>query len=322
MIDTYIKQFSQLHSDASPARWTAATRHRAPHKPLLLLSVLDLFSEGSLTSNLIELSIELSESFTRYWSRLMPPDKRSSIALPFFHMRSERFWHLRAQPGRELVLSVLQRIQTTSQLRDNVTGAELDDELYDLLQNEDTRKMLRAVLIETYFSRDAQAILLEQGEINREAFVYSQQLLEQARGQSTILNVETHRPAVRDQAFRRVVVIAYTHQCAVCGLRILTPESHTAVDAAHIVPWSVTFNDNPRNGMALCQLCHWIFDEGLLSISGLYQVTLSRLLSTNGNLINHLADRESMVIHRPMERALWPDVEALHWHRRNVFRLR
>ena len=44
-----------------------------------------------------------------------------------------------------------------------------------------------------------------------------------------------------------------------------TIDGHTAVDAAHIIPWSISHNDDPRNGLALCKLCHWSFDEGLLA---------------------------------------------------------
>jgi putative restriction endonuclease len=60
------------------------------------------------------------------------------------------------------------------------------------------------------------------------------------------------------------VTLAYDHRCALFDIRILTPEGHTAADAAHIVPWSASQNDDPGNGMALCRLCHWTFDEGLL----------------------------------------------------------
>jgi len=57
---------------------------------------------------------------------------------------------------------------------------------------------------------------------------------------------------------------------------MLTVDGHSAVDAAHIVPWSVTHNDDPRNGMALCRLCHWTFDEGLTSVSAKYTMLLHR----------------------------------------------
>ena len=51
---------------------------------------------------------------------------------------------------------------------------------------------------------------------------------------------------------------------------MLTPEGHTAVDAAHIVPWRVRHDDRVGNGLALCWLCHWAFDEELLGVSGKY----------------------------------------------------
>ncbi len=44
MITHYIKTFSNLRSDTSRSRWTSATKYRAPHKPLLLLAVIDLLT--------------------------------------------------------------------------------------------------------------------------------------------------------------------------------------------------------------------------------------------------------------------------------------
>ena len=84
---------------------------------------------------------------------------------------------------------------------------------------------------------------------------------------------------MRDQGFRRVIVRAYEHRCALCGLCILTPDGHTAIDAAHIIPWSLSHDDAPRNGMALCRLCHWTFDKGLLTVSARYHVVASPQLS-------------------------------------------
>ena len=105
----YIGAFANLRSDASRTRWPALMKHRAPHKPLLLLAVIDLFGQGSIRSNLIELTPDLGETFTLYWSRVMPPDQRGNIALPFFHLKSDGFWHLIAQPGREDILTALRK---------------------------------------------------------------------------------------------------------------------------------------------------------------------------------------------------------------------
>ena len=38
--------------------------HRAPHKPFLLLTVMDLIAQGIITENFIEPSLDLLETFT------------------------------------------------------------------------------------------------------------------------------------------------------------------------------------------------------------------------------------------------------------------
>ena len=89
-MEDYTERFAKLRTDASPTRWSAVTCHRAPHKPLLLLAVMDLFAQGIITSNLIEPAADLGELFTLYWARVMPPDRRGNLALPFFPMNGDR----------------------------------------------------------------------------------------------------------------------------------------------------------------------------------------------------------------------------------------
>ncbi|MFN2456303.1 MAG: hypothetical protein ABR577_19065 [Pyrinomonadaceae bacterium] len=86
MLAGYVAAFERLRSDTSRARWSSLTKYRAPHKPLLLLAVLDSISQGIIKNNLIELTPDLCETFTLYWARLMPPDKRGDISMPFFHL--------------------------------------------------------------------------------------------------------------------------------------------------------------------------------------------------------------------------------------------
>ena len=72
----YAKRFAKLRTDVSRTRWSALTRNRAPHKPLLLLSTLDLFEQGRIRSNLIEPAPDIGELFSGYWARVVPPDRR------------------------------------------------------------------------------------------------------------------------------------------------------------------------------------------------------------------------------------------------------
>lgn len=202
MVENYIKRFAKLRTDTSPTRWSAVTRHRAPHKPLLLLAVMDLFAQGSVTTNLIELTADLGELFTLYWARVMPPDRRGNLALPFFHLKSDGFWHLVPRSGKEAFLAATRQIRSVNQLRATVLGAQLDDELCELLCAEESRNLLRAMLIETYFASEVQPALVEQGNINAEAFRYSQTLLEQARKRQVkegLADGEGYRSAARDQ---------------------------------------------------------------------------------------------------------------------------
>jgi len=283
--------------------------------------VLDLFEQGEVRSNLIEFTPDLGEVFARYWETTLPFDRRGNIALPFFHMRSECFWHLMPMQGKEEILYSSRQIRSVAQLREVVVGARLDEALYEILEVEESRSLLRSVLIETYFAPELQNSLLEQGNVNREAFLYSKRLLEK-RGDGIVGETvaEVYRPEARYQGFRRAVVTAYSHRCALCGIRVRTLDGHTVVDAAHIVPWNVGQDDRPANGMALCRTCHWTFDEGLLRVSLSYEIHASVQLSVIGNMPSYLTSLEGRGIVRPSEESYWPDPASLRWHHDRVFR--
>jgi putative restriction endonuclease len=323
-INVYIEQFGRLKTDKSPLRWDERSNFRAPHKPLLLLAVLDLFAEGQITGNLIELSPDLGELFTLYWSRVFPPQmgKRGNIAMPFWHLQSEDFWRLLPHPGCEAVLAGSGKIHSVSRINDLSFGAMVDDALYAQMQTENGRSQLRHTLITTYFSEPVQEALLEQTAVNVAAFTYSEELLRQARQQQKAIQETSVSARVRDQGFRRAIVKAYDHRCAICAVRILTADGHTAVAAAHIIPWSVNHNDDPRNGLALCHLCHWTFDEGLVTFSDQYEVKTSPQLAIAPNLPGHLVTFNSRPLLGPTETAYWPFIESVRWHRRHKFRHR
>ena len=68
--------------------------------------------------------------------------------------------------------------------------------------------------------------------------------------------------------FRQHVRTAYNSTCIVCGLHLPPTQfnSVAGVDAAHILPWADYDLDEVSNGLCLCKLHHWAFDEGLLLI--------------------------------------------------------
>jgi len=68
--------------------------------------------------------------------------------------------------------------------------------------------------------------------------------------------------------FRNNVRAAYNSTCLVCGKHLPSTSISKApgVDAAHILPWSDYDLDRTDNGLCLCKLHHWAFDEGLIDI--------------------------------------------------------
>ena len=320
-LQKYIHQFSDLRTDRTGG-WTEITAFRAPHKPFLLLSIIDLFTQARLTANLIEITPELGELFAAYWDKIMPLERRGNLALPFFHLRSSKFWHLIPVSGHEESLASVGSVNSLGQLQKLVIGASLDEELYGLLQDGEARDVLRTVLIETYFAAEVHPVLRTQGDMHLQSFLYSQKLIEKAHQQvkESPAPGEDYQAAVRDQGFRRAVVRIYDHRCAFCGLRLLTSDGRTVVDAAHIVPWSTSHDDDLHNGMALCRLCHWTFDQGLLGVSSKYLMLMSGELRIAQNMAGYLLTLENRSIIGPQEEELWPHREALKWHRQNVFR--
>ena len=91
-LDQYLRAFANLRTDVNRNRWSEKTNHRAPHKPFLLMSIMDLIDQGIITSNFIEPSFELVETFNSYWKAIMPPGSSTSMAYPFPRLRTGGFW--------------------------------------------------------------------------------------------------------------------------------------------------------------------------------------------------------------------------------------
>jgi putative restriction endonuclease len=322
MIEKYITAFGKLKRDINRQRWSASTNYGAPYKPTLLLTVLDLISQGLIKNNFIELTAELCDVFLIYWSRVIPPEQRSNIAMPFFYLKSDGFWHLIPVPGKENELESILRnnvaLTTVTKLKEFTLGAKFDEELFGLLKIKENRDRLRSVLIDKYFAPEIKPLLLEQSELNEEAYRYSLELLKERSNFQ--INLDEIRPAARNQGFRIAIVRTYAHRCTTCGIKIITADGHTIVEAAHIIPFSVTRKDDPRNGLCLCRSCHWNFDEGLISLSAKYEVMTSPQLTAFDNLPSYVLPLKGRGIIHPVDEKFLPDLSSLEWHRSKIFR--
>ncbi len=323
-LDCYLNLFSTLRTDKNRNRWSEVTRYQAPHKPFLLLSIFDLIASGTITRNFIEPSFELAETFAGYWLQVMPIGTSGSMSYPFYHLSTSGFWDLVTQSGHSHLSG--RTISSVKRLRELYLGSRFAADLYPLLVMENSREKLRKIVIQKYFLPSVHDSLAKQALINRGASKYCAGLLNTAEQggsyhsfQETGIEVKNK---VRDQGFRKAIVKLYEHRCALCGIRMLTPEGHTLVEAAHIVPWSEGQNDKPQNGMALCRLCHWSFDEGLMSVGHDYEVLVSPAVRQDNNFPGHMETLTGRGIFKPQKSRYWPEQENLDVHRTKIFRKR
>ena len=238
----WLKRLYNLRRDKTPT-------HERPHKPVLLLSILDLLDRGLITRNEIFLNQDLARTFKRYFEIVRQRDDRPSIENPFFHLCTDGFWHLLPAPGRPPLYEPgnAGRTPTTTALKQ--AHARFDENFWtDLLTTGHSRYELREALIARYFPE------------------HREQLAAVAGDQVAALREEppsTQRPA-RDAAFRTTILELYDHTCAACGRR-LRLDPFSLIDAAHIIPVEVQSNDRPDNGLALCPNHHRAMDAHLIA---------------------------------------------------------
>ncbi len=292
----------------------------APHKPLLLLAVIELIERGQIRENKIPLSPDLTEAFMRYWSKVT--NRKPNIALPFFHLKSDGFWHFHPNIGYEKALDVADRITAISRLREVIAYASLDDDLFVLITDAGDRKIIRQTLICVYlleFKGGIEGLIAEGQQITE----YEQALISEVEQPFLPQKLTAPIPAespIRSAGFRQAIMGLYDYTCAVCGLRIVTMDGESATDAAHIIPYRISKNDDVRNGISLCKLHHWSFDKGLISLSKTYQVLVSPLMSDQRPTEWRLTELQDKSILLPEHNQLYPAQDALAWHREEVLR--
>jgi len=138
----------------------------------------------------------------------------------------------------------------------------------------------------------------------------------------------TRESAIRTRGFRQAIIDAYDYKCAVCKMKINSPDSLSwEVEAAHIVPHSSMGRDDIWNGLALCHLHHWAFDVGWFSLQDDFTVSVSSKVHTLPSDYGIIGDYEfiraisskSRKILLPSTIDLYPHQNAIRWHRQNIF---
>ena len=141
--------------------------------------------------------------------------------------------------------------------------------------------------------------------------------------------VKTTREAtLRTRGFRQAVIEAYSCRCAVCGLKVSSPDSLSwEVEAAHIVPHRCKGRDDIFNGIALCRFHHWAFDVGWFTLLDDYKIKTSPQISClpldcgkiEGHDFFQALTKTGLKLRFPDRLEIRPHLNAIRWHRQNIF---
>lgn len=144
IITEYIHYFTKLRR--------AHNLGGAPHKPVLLLSIIDAVEKGYIRNERIYITAELIALFKSNWNIWVKTPHTINFTLPFYRLSSEPFWRLIVKPGMDIPLTSKNSIRSFQALIRSVDYAEIDKDLFFYLSQSGEREILRETLINKYFS--------------------------------------------------------------------------------------------------------------------------------------------------------------------------
>lgn len=299
---------------------------RAPHKPILILSIIQLIGKGIIDSNRIFITPELLLAFKNNWKMLVSTEHVSNFALPFFHMRTEGFWILVTKPGKELKVNRSKSIKSFKSLKESIAFAEIDKNLHLLLLEPVNRLVLQELLLDLYFPYtkynydenyiSTEETAIEKQILNEDSLEYQRKFKELR----TFLDDDGYEEElfIRGGMFKRTIPKIYNYSCCISGMRIESSQNVQMIDACHIVPFSISNDDTIHNGLSLSPNLHRAFDRGLITINQDYLVRISPTVNENDSAFS-LAQFNGKRIALPEKPSWYPSPQALNWHNKDVF---
>lgn len=315
-LDEYIYDFTRLRR--------APNLGGAPHKPILLLSIIDAFEKGFITNERIYITAELIALFKSNWSIWVKTPHSMNFTLPFYHLSNEPFWKLVLKEGQEIPLTSKKSIKSFQALIQTVNYATIDKDLFFHLSQNVEREKFRSVVTNKYFPNiqpitksDTSYLDTIAEQILRESAIQYKRTIKrlQEEGNEEDFEEEVY---IRNNVFKQKIPQIYDYTCSITGLRIQSSYRHSLIDACHIVPFHLEHDDTIGNGIALCPNLHRAFDSGLVTINTDYRIIVSKKFLESNNSTHSIRQFDSKELILPKNKLYHPRKEVLQWHNENV----
>lgn len=275
-----------------------------PYKPALLLALIDLIERGDVWDNHFTLSEDLIQRYKSYIAVVGRNRDHDKIHYPFWHLCGDNIWMIYGPSGRDLYRpgESAARSPSVKWIRDHMTHASLDTQIFQQLCDPIQREHLRFNLISRYFSdhREALRRLIS-------TFLHTEKVAEEPATAAA--------DPVRSAAFAKTIKEVYDYRCAASGLRFRMGDL-TIVDACHLIPFAESGNDHPTNGIALSKNHHWALDRHLISPFATETKLVWRTAPCLDNRLEghrELLELEGRSVLLPREKRFWPADAGLQW---------
>ncbi len=311
-LTAYSRRFSKLRQGGTP-------HGKAPHKPVFLLTLIELIEHNEITENRVVITPELVATFKENFGLLVTLANKDDFTQPFFYLKNEGFWFLKPKAGFFLDTY----IRSVQLLNDRLDYAYFADDLFALLTHADARQQLKFILLDTYFpvtKLEYERVKQAGRSYVRELETYLLNEREAPYRQAIPLTDDEETRFVRGGLFKKLVPKVYDFTCAISGMKVISIAGLSLVEACHIVPISVSGNDKVTNGIALCPTLHTAFDRGMIGIDEQFQVRVSPALADATSSPYNLSQFHGQTLRLPFGEMHYPRPEAFAWHMKERFK--
>ncbi|MFN8397118.1 MAG: hypothetical protein U0176_21020, partial [Bacteroidia bacterium] len=123
----------------------------APHKPVLMLAILEAYRRGLLKSNRVAISPELVALFKQIWAQLAITTHQPNMSYPFYHLTGDGFWTLIPRTDVEVVQLLGSKAKNLATLDAAVDHAVIRQDVAEWMLDANRNELLEQALLDTYF---------------------------------------------------------------------------------------------------------------------------------------------------------------------------
>ncbi|MDX6739401.1 phosphorothioated DNA-binding restriction endonuclease [Actinocorallia sp. A-T 12471] len=283
-------------------RWTD-NGTRDPHKALLVLYAIGQLQRVGYKT----IRFRDAESVLEGMLKEFGPPRPAGAGYPFHHLASDGLWEVATASGGPCPSA-----ERAALLAEDVHGRLHPAFARDLLAEPALLAQIVRLLLDLNFEGGLHADVCAAAGLMPE-LAHTAAVADFGKGDLPRTD--------RDPILRQKILLAYDCRCAFCGFEGWIGTTVIGLEAARLRWWAFEGLDDPTNCLCLCTLHHKLLDKGVLGLSPLGKIMVSRQFvgttETSRRLVTDLSGR---AFHPPQPGFAGPEARNIAWHGRQVFR--